>query len=90
MDSCRIFLTPKGIIYDRTQWVVIEDLADKKLYFRTYENKNWRMVNVTKALAEAKGIMTIPITTPPQYQDVTSDAKDYGKPPAEYFSAGKP
>jgi choloylglycine hydrolase len=80
----------KGIMYDRTQWVIIEDLIGKKIYFHTYENKNWRVIEITKAFANAKGIMTIPIETPPQYQDVTSDAKNYAQLPAEYFPAGKP
>ncbi|MCX5716197.1 MAG: choloylglycine hydrolase family protein [Candidatus Omnitrophica bacterium] len=80
----------KEVIYDRTQWVVISDLGRKRFYFRTYENKDWRMVDVTAALTSAKGIMTIQADTPPQYQDVTSKAKDYGAIPLNYFPASKP
>lgn len=80
----------REISYDHTQWVVIEDLSQRKLYFHTYANKNWRTVDITKALVATKKIMTIPIDTPPQYQDVTSDAKDYNSLPVKYFPANKP
>ena len=48
------------------------------------------MVDVTKALAEAKGIMTIPAEMPADYRDVTANAKEFGPLPAKYYPSGKP
>jgi len=83
---------PRGneTFYDTTNWTVVADLAGKKYYFRTYDNKDWRYVDVAKALSGAKGIMSIPIETPPEYIDVTTSAKEAGKLPADMFPAGKP
>jgi len=64
-----------GIRYDITQWAVAADLAGKKYYFRTHDNKNWRYVDLSKVLQTAKGIETIPLEVPPDYLDVTSTAK---------------
>ncbi|MFA5146724.1 MAG: choloylglycine hydrolase family protein [Candidatus Omnitrophota bacterium] len=80
----------KEVAYDRTQWVVVSDLGRKRFYFHTYANKDWRMVDLAAALAKAKGIMTIQLEVPPKYSDVTSDARDYGAIPPDYFPAGKP
>ena len=65
----------KGMMYDITQWTVAADLANKKYYFHTYDNKNWRYVDLAKALQGATGIKTISIDTPPDYPDVTATAK---------------
>jgi len=83
-------LMDKGIFYDTTNWTVVADLAGKKYYFRTYDNKDWRYVDVMKALSDAKGIMSIPIETPPDYKNVTANAKEIGKLPTDMFPAGKP
>lgn len=80
----------KEVTYDRTQWAVASDLAGKKFYYHTYNNKDWRMVDVTKALADAKGIMTIPAEMLTDYRDVTALAKTMGKLPIELYPAGKP
>lgn len=80
----------KEEIDDRTQWTTVSDLARQRFYFHTYDNKDWRMVDVTKALAAAKGIMTIPAEMPATYQDVTANAVEYGALPAEYYPSGKP
>jgi choloylglycine hydrolase len=75
---------PKGIVrdkgeqgmqYDITQWAVAADLAGKKYYFHSHDNKNWRSVDLSKALQTAKGIQTIPLEVPPDYPDVTSTAR---------------
>jgi choloylglycine hydrolase len=65
----------KGMMYDVTQWAVVADLAGERYYFRTYTNKNWRYVDVTKALQAAKGIQTMALEFPPDYSDATSMAK---------------
>ena len=80
----------KDVIYDQTQWAAISDLARKRFYFHTYSNKDWRMVDVIKALAAAKAIMTIPAEMPTGYRDVTANAKEFGPLPAKYYPAGKP
>ena len=80
----------KEVLYDRTQWSTVSDLAGKRFYFRTYNNKDWRRVDVTKALADAKGIMTITAEMPAGYLDVTKNAKEFGPLPVKYYPAGKP
>jgi choloylglycine hydrolase len=65
----------KTMRYDITQWAVAADLAGKKYYFRTHDNKNWRYVDLPKALQTAKGIQTIPLEVPADYPDVTATAK---------------
>jgi choloylglycine hydrolase len=65
----------KGMRYDITQWAVVADLANKKYYFHTYDNKNWRYVDLMKALQGAKGIQTISLEVPADYPDVTGTAK---------------
>jgi choloylglycine hydrolase len=60
---------------DFTQWVSLSDLTGKKYYFRTYDDKNWRYVDVTKALAGATKIKSMSLDAPPDYPDVTSQVK---------------
>lgn len=36
----------KNSDFDFTQWVVVKDLTNKKLYFRTYENQNVQMIDL--------------------------------------------
>jgi len=83
-------MSGKEPVYDQTQWAVVADLAGKRFYFHTYANKDWRMIDVTKALANAKGIMTISAEMPVGYHDVTANAKEFGPLPEKYYPAGKP
>ena len=83
-------LSGKEPVYDQTQWTAISDLLGQRFYVRTYTNKDWRVVDVKKALADAKAIMTIPAEMPAAYRDITSDAKEYGPLPREYYPSGKP
>jgi choloylglycine hydrolase len=80
----------KEPFYDTTNWTVIADIGRGRYYFRTYDNKDWRYVDVAGALAAADGIMSIPIETSPEYRDVTGTARREGKLPVEMFPAGKP
>ncbi len=80
----------KEPFYDITNWVVVADIGRGRYYFRTYENKDWRYVNMDKALAAAKNIMSIPVKTPPEYMEVTASAKEADKLPTDMFPAGKP
>jgi choloylglycine hydrolase len=54
---------------------VAADLAGKKYYFHSHDNKNWRYVDLMKALQGAKGIQNIPLEVTADYPDVTSMAK---------------
>lgn len=67
--------TEKGMMYDISQWVVAVDLANKKYYFHTWDNKNWRYVDVAKALQGAKAVKTISLAIPPDYPDITANFK---------------
>ena len=82
-------LSGKTPEYDITNWSVTADLGQKKYYYRRYFNKDWRCVDVMKALAGAKGIMTIGIDQPPAYKDVTNTALPYTLP-KEVYPQGKP
>ncbi len=75
---------PKGAVrdmsgkepeYELTQWTVAIDSSRRRIYFRTYDNQNWRYVDVNKALTKARGITTISINIPADYPDVTDTAK---------------
>jgi len=65
----------KGMMYDVTQWTVAADLAGKRYYYHTSANKNWRYVDVAKALQGAKDIKSISLDNPPDYPDITATAK---------------
>ena len=67
--------TPNGDNYDVTVWSVVGDTQRLRYYFRTYNNKNWYMVDVAGALANAKAVNAIPAVIPPAYTDVTDTAK---------------
>jgi choloylglycine hydrolase len=68
------FDIPKGAARDRqkdehgnveadyTLWTSANDLKAKRFYFRTYQNSQIRMVDLTKLDLDAKGIVTIPMT----------------------------
>lgn len=60
---------------DLTQWVSLSDLQGKRYYFRTYDNKNWRYVDLMKALQGVKGIQNISLDIPVDYPEVTITAK---------------
>jgi choloylglycine hydrolase len=67
--------TEKGLICDHDQWTVAVDLTGKKYYFHTYDNKNWRYVDLMMALQGVKGIQNISLDIPVDYPEVTITAK---------------
>jgi choloylglycine hydrolase len=67
--------TPNGDSYDVTIWSVVADTTRLRYYFRTYDNKNWSMVDVPRALSGAEGPKAIPVSFQPDYPDVTDTAK---------------
>ncbi|MBI4804862.1 MAG: choloylglycine hydrolase family protein [Desulfovibrio sp.] len=67
--------TATGVDLEITDWTVVADVARKRYYYRTYDNKNWSYVDLTKALAGAKSPMSIAINKPADYPDVSAAAK---------------
>jgi len=65
----------KEPMYDRTSWTAVADLDRGRYYFRTYDNKDWRYIDVAKSLKDAKTVKTTKLNTPPEYKDVTDTAK---------------
>ncbi len=63
--------------FDKTIWSVVADTANLRYYYRSMDNKNWRYVDVAKAVANAKGIESIPVFIPVDYPDTTSQAKPF-------------
>ncbi|MDN3505618.1 MAG: choloylglycine hydrolase family protein [Simkaniaceae bacterium] len=48
--------------FDYTQWVVVKDLANRKMYWRTYGNLNIREMDFSEALKLAKNqVKTLPL-----------------------------
>lgn len=47
-----------NIVSDYTQWTSANDLANRRFYFRTYENSDIRVVDLTKQDLDAKEIQT--------------------------------
>lgn len=66
--------TDTGLALEVTDWAVVGDLARGRYYFRTYANKNWRYVDLAKALAGATTILTIPLDAPADYPEVSATA----------------
>lgn len=65
----------QGMAYDTTQWTVVADLANRKYYFHTYDNKNWRYLDLAQALHGARHIEYFPINQPPAYRNITASVK---------------
>ena len=51
-----------NVVTDHTRWTSANDLKEKKLYFRTYDNSQIRMVDLMKMNLDAKKIITIPMS----------------------------
>jgi choloylglycine hydrolase len=57
--------------YDYTQWVTVYDLANKRMYYRTYENHNYRYIDLNKISFNGNKIKKLPMREKPQYIDNT-------------------
>jgi choloylglycine hydrolase len=68
---------PTVTLYGNAQWVVIKDLTNKVLYYKTYENTAWRSVDLKKFNLASKGpARSLKIAGQgPQAVDVSSDLK---------------
>jgi choloylglycine hydrolase len=62
-----------SVAMDRTFWTVVSDLDQGRYYIRTYDNKDWRMIDVAKALSKGS-LQKIELYTKPMYRDVTETA----------------
>lgn len=61
--------------YDHTEWVNVSDLKNLKLYFRTYDSPEIRVVPMKAFNLDAKEVVFMPTAAPPQYRDVSSSAE---------------
>lgn len=63
--------------YDYTQWVVIKDLQNKVLYYRTYKNQTFYSVSLKELDFSPKApILKMPIDNNPSTLDVTQALKN--------------
>ncbi|HLN27537.1 MAG TPA: choloylglycine hydrolase family protein [Gemmataceae bacterium] len=61
---------------DYTQWIVVKDLTNKVLYFRTYDNPNLRVIDLkTQDLTPGAKIKSLPIQTGRGIEDVGNQLK---------------
>jgi choloylglycine hydrolase len=60
-----------NIVADYTLWTSANDLKLKRFYFRTYDNSQIRMVDLTKMNLDAKDMVTIPMTGEEVIKSVT-------------------
>jgi choloylglycine hydrolase len=59
-------------LFDYTQWVVVKDLSNKKIYFRSYENLNVFKVDLTKIdFKKSENHQNLSLNQPRQYADLT-------------------
>jgi choloylglycine hydrolase len=62
--------------YDYTQWVSVWDLANLKVYFRTYYDLNIRSVSLKKLGLDGKKMLTIPVwKVRSGFKDVSNTAR---------------
>ena len=53
-----------NILADYTHWTAASDLKAKRYYFRTYDNSQIRMVDLTTINPNAKDVVSFPMTGP--------------------------
>jgi choloylglycine hydrolase len=91
INNCEI---PYGVVrnmsvkppeYDHAVWSVVADVKRLRYYYHTYDNKVWSYVDLAKALAKAKQVMTIPLFLKPLYSESTSAATNYKNPQPSFY-----
>ena len=86
MNMIAGFAIPKGLCTginaegktesDFTQWTTVYDLSNKILYFRTYDNQDYRQLNLDGVSFKDNTPMFIPMwNVKPAYEDVSGEAK---------------
>ncbi len=61
--------------YEQTQWITVHDLANGRLYFRSYGDLTPRMVDLRRAGLDGKAIRHVPVPTRWRAEDVTGQAR---------------
>jgi choloylglycine hydrolase len=64
----------QGMRYDKTIWSVVADIANRRYYFRSMDNKNWRYVDLPRPL-RGQGHRHDSRLHSGDYPDVTDQAK---------------
>lgn len=60
---------------DYTLWTTAVDTKNKKLYFHTHGNRSPKVVELAKFDFDSKNIVTIPMSTPQVFEDVSATRK---------------
>ena len=61
--------------YDYTQWVTVHDLTNRRMYYRTYENHNYRYIDLKKLSFDGTKKKKLALGEPARYIDNTSKLK---------------
>ncbi|QDS88951.1 Choloylglycine hydrolase [Rosistilla ulvae] len=62
-------------VFDRTLWTSVADLKNGRFYFRTLENSQIRMVDITKVDLDAAEVQSISMGGEEQIEDLSATAK---------------
>lgn len=81
---------PGKVIMDRCLWVDIADLSRGRLYYRNYNDMNWRFVDVKQALKNNKTVAAIPLYTQGVYVEDTAKAEVLANPNPKFYSFQNP
>ena len=65
--------------YDQTTWTAVADTSRLRYYYRTYNNRNWRYIDLKQALTGLKAPTSFPLNTPADYSNVTAKMLASGK-----------
>jgi choloylglycine hydrolase len=57
--------------YDYTQWMAVYDLTNRRIYYRTYENHNYRYIDLKKLSFKEGKKKRLSVNEKPQYIDNT-------------------
>jgi hypothetical protein len=88
-DTAPVTKSGKAIM-DRCLWVDIVDFSRGRLYYRNYNDMNWRYVEVAKALSSNKAVASLPLYTKGEYVDDTAKAQVYNNPMPAFYSFQNP
>ncbi len=81
MNLIANFSIPKGVIKggnnekqecDYTQWTTVYNLAQKQIYFRTYENQNYKLVDMKELPIDGDKIVFVKMHYEAEYEDVSN------------------
>ncbi len=75
LGSVRAVQPGRETHYEYTQWTNVSDLTNHRFYYRTYGNQAIRMAGLSDLDLNAKEVLAIPMDTPPQYQNVSTQAR---------------